>query len=820
MDPRLLLVAAALWQPAGVDAQGDPLPKGAVLRIGTTRLRPGEAAFAMRFGPDGKTLTTVGRGGAVHVWDVPTGRQLSSQKLKIEPQHGCAISPDGTLIAAPDQQCYTNNTIRIFEAKTGKEVFSFNEPWNPNVRLEFAPDGQSLAVLKMNGQLDVRNVADGKFPVLRTIKIGERAPSYPALVFAPDSKSFLVTMPGPDIGHFDYESGKRLKDFDYPKKQNGGYGAVAISADAKVVAGMCEYAQHVDVYETTGKWLCSFGGNMPSVFQVWLTPDGKHALTSINQTDLGVFDTTNGNMVRKLGGHNTSIFRVAFSPDGKTMATADNGAIRMWDVATFKPLHDYEGHRGYNVVVRYSPDGKTLVSQSYGEGSTIGSSARIWDAAAGKEIKRVSWNADTLWSPGTLSADGRVLAYARQGDRITVTEVATKKVLLEIEDLYACSQMALSADGKWLILRLLNNQPGGIGTKVQLWDVVSGRMLTQVAGPGDVEGGAFDSTGRTLLVWRGRGDQRELTCFDVATGRKLPRASVKPLAEGHVAIAPNGWYIAESSWKDGTVTLRETASGKSLGALAVGKYRVGELSFSPDGRFLAGGTMEGAVLVWDAVTAQEVACLEGHRGLVTSLAWSPYGNRLATGGIDLTILVWDAKAWRNDLARSSEALTAKEMDEVWERLADADTLRAVPAVERLVRASKETLTHLKARLKPAAPEELARLKELVAQLNHDKYSVRQAAQRELEKGGEAALALLYKVLDDRPTLEVRQRVEKILLKIEVGPPSPETLRQLRALAALEMQNSPDSRAVLEALANGDPDAWLTREARASLKRLQ
>jgi WD40 repeat protein len=690
----------------------------------------------------------------------------------------------------------------------------------PPVRLEFAPDGQTLAVLKMNGKLDVRNVADGKFIVLRTIDIAERAPSYPALVFAPDGKSLFVTMPGHDIGHFDYQTGKRLTQFDYPTKDNGGYGALALSADAKVVAGMCQYAQHVDVYQATGKWLCSFGGNLPRVFQVWLTPDGKHVLASVDQTDLGVFDAATGKRVRTLGGHNTSIFRIAFSPDGKTMASADNAVIRLWDTATLKPLHDYESHRGYNVVVRYSPDGKTLVSQSYGEGSTLGASARVWDAATGKELKRVGLDADTTWSPGALSGDGRILAHARQGDKIRVSDVATKKVLLEIEDLYLCSQLALTADGTRLMLFLLNGQPNGIGTKVQLWDVPGGRMLAQLVGPGDVEGGAFDSAGRTLLVWRGRGDKRELTCFDVASGRKLPRANIKPIAEGPVALAPCGWYIAESAWKGGPVVLREAASGKSLGELAVRDHHVQELAFSADGRFLAGATAEGAVFVWDAVTAQEIVCLQGHRGLVTSVAWSPDSKRLASGGIDLTILVWDAAAWRTALVRSTETLPAKEMDELWERLADADALWAASAVKRLVRASKETLALLKDRLKPAAPQELARLKELVAQLNHDKFAMREAAQRELEKGGDAALALLYKVLEEKPTLEMRQRVEKILQKIEVGPAPPETLRQLRALAALEMQNSPDSRAVLEALANGDDGAWLTREARAALKRLR
>jgi WD40 repeat protein len=821
MDPRLLLLAATLWQPAvGVDQYGDPLPKGALLRIGTTRLRPGEAAFAMRFGPDGKTLTTVGRGGTVHVWDVATGREMASQRLPIEPQHGCGISPDGRLIAAPDAQCYTNNTMRVFEVKTGKEVYRFNEAWNPNVRLEFAPDGQTLAVLKINGKLDVRNVADGKGIVLRTIDIAGRAPSYPALIFAPDGKSFLVSMPGHDIGHFDYQTGKRLMQFDYPMKDNGGYGALAISADAKVVAGMCQYAQHVDVYEAGGKWRCSFGGNLPSVFQVWLMPDGKHVLASLDQSRLGVFDATTGKQVRTLDGHNTSIFRTAFSPDGKTMATADNAVIRLWDTATFKPLHDYESHRGYNVMVRYSPNGKTLVSQSYGEGSTLGAGARVWDAATGKELKRIGWDADGPWSLGAVSGDGQVLAHARQGDKTRITEVATKKVLREIDDRYVCTQLALNADGTRLMLFLLNFQPGGIGSKVQLWDVTDGRMLAQLVGPGDVEGGAFDNAGRTLLVWRGRGDERELTCFDVATGRKFPRSTVKPIAAGHVALAPCGWYVATSTWKGGPVVLREAASSKMLGELAVRDHRIQELAFSGDGRLLAGATAEGAVLVWDALTGQEVACLEGHRGLVTSVAWSPDGKRLVSGGIDLTILVWDAQAWRSNLMRSTEVLPAKEMDQLWQRLADADALRAAPAVQQLVRASKATLALLKDRLKPAAPEELARLKELVAQLNHDKFAVRVAAQRELEKGGDAALALLHKVLDDKPALEVRLRVEKILQKIEVGPVTPETLRQLRALAALQMQNSPDSRAVLDALAHGDPHAWLTLEARAALKRGQ
>src|SRR5438874_5342046 len=64
---RLVMVLVAAL-PAGVvaqqpdppclDAYGDPLPDGALLRIGTTRLRPGSPVKAMAFTPDGKKLVT------------------------------------------------------------------------------------------------------------------------------------------------------------------------------------------------------------------------------------------------------------------------------------------------------------------------------------------------------------------------------------------------------------------------------------------------------------------------------------------------------------------------------------------------------------------------------------------------------------------------------------------------------------------------------------------------------------------------------------------------------------------------------------------
>jgi hypothetical protein len=69
------------------------------------------------------------------------------------------------------------------------------------------------------------------------------------------------------------------------------------------------------------------------------------------------------------------------------------------------------------------------------------------------------------------------------------------------------------------------------------------------------------------------------------------------------------------------------------------------------------------------------------------------------------------------------------------------------------------------------------------------------------------------------SLEVRQRVERLLKKM-VGQTGGEPVRELRVVETLELAGGPEARQVLQTLAAGAPEARLTREARAALKRLE
>src|SRR5262249_19109265 len=58
------------------DFYGDPLPPGAIARLGTVRLRQGGQVECMAFAPDGKTLLTGGGAETAVLWDVKTGKEV------------------------------------------------------------------------------------------------------------------------------------------------------------------------------------------------------------------------------------------------------------------------------------------------------------------------------------------------------------------------------------------------------------------------------------------------------------------------------------------------------------------------------------------------------------------------------------------------------------------------------------------------------------------------------------------------------------------------------------------------------------------------
>jgi WD40 repeat protein len=798
----LALSVVLLLPSAGRPADGDPLPEGALARIGRSGMRHTDQAFAVAFAPDGKTLASGGDDRLIRLWDVGTGRELRALAGHTDGVNAVAFSSDGKTLASAGE----DGTARLWDVDKGKErlIFRGHGP-RPVKSIAFAPDDKALATKGEDGAVRLWDAAGGK-ELLRLDS--ERGHGRSDVAFAPGGKSLAGIGPDGFIAIWDAKTGKELRRLNDPP---GEMTSLAFSPDGKRLASG-DLARTVRLWDVEkGKHLRDLGKHTELVAAVRFSPDGKTLASGSADGTVSLWDA-DGKELRSLRGHGDTVEALAFRADGKVLATASHDrTVRLWDPSDGKELPQSAG--GGVLSAALSADGK-LVATAHSDGAV-----RFWDAATGKArtttIETKTDMIDLAFSPDGTTIAGRPFGV----ETVTVWDAATGKPLYGIE--YAppsvtprtsrgpAGTVAFSPDGKVLASVDLKQV-------VTLYDAKSGKPLThpplKTEDEKEAVRVAFAPDG-TLAVGYAN---CHVLFWNTATGRVV-RHIVTPngLPTG-LTFSPDGRCLATASG-DGGVHLWELATEQERTPDGpIDDRAVVTVAFSADGRLLFGAGPDGVVRVADTWTRKEVKTLRGHRGGVTTLAVA--GGRLLTFGLDGTAVVWDVARITMPLP-GAKKLAPAQLAALWDDLAADKGADGYRAIGRVIAAGPQAVDVLRERLEKSAGVDGKRIADLIADLDADEFDVREKATKELQAIGTRAVPALKKALAGSPSAEVRQRAETLLKKLDGPEAVGQQQRVSRALEALEAVGSPEAVKVLEALAKRGANDELAQEAKAALTRL-
>lgn len=849
----VLVVPGFAETPARMDAFGDPLPEGAVARLGTTRYRtPPSINFATCLSPDGKLIAAPGDAGGIRLLDAADGKEVRRIECSAI---ALAFSPDGSLLSM-DQQA---SIVRVWNATTGEQVRQFAV--KPNCRRAFVFSGDGKVVgMRPDGIADVKALISlydiggkeiGTFepvhgPNVRFVLSGDgkRMASWgwanPTGRTEEEVKRLNQT-----VQVWDVAAGKELRKIDV-----GGSVVFAadLSPDGKILA-VTSLAGVLQLWDVTeGKLLRTFAGRPVGGSDMSLTfaADGKTVYVANWDGSLQAWEVESGRRLSLPEGPGGRLCTLAAPAGGKAVACYQKGqSVTLWEPVSGKTLGSPAGHAVGVAAVEFSADGKTLFSA--GADGTI----LQWEADTGKELRRYvkSYAASNgvgqdvrvqLKSMFRFSPGGKYLASSQPYSRcLTMSETATGQEVFRVagaysysDNSYDISPAAFSRDGSLLIAAESALRPKD-DPRVRVWDADSGRELFDLKCPKRVMSAlAVSPDGKTLAAAAlAEGELfDEVLLWEIAPGkeaRSFKKVGAIPRLDGvrSLGFSPDGRLLAAAG-RYGDLAVWDAATGKDYWRTGGQGQVLAPAVFSPDGRLLAVASRtadeEGAIIrLWEVASGQVRRTFTGRFGPVTSLAFSPDGRVLAAGGQDTTILLWDAADTQAAGASRKAKLTADALDALWADLASIDAAAAGRAVSRLTAAPADAVPYLKKQVHPVEdkPADEAALAKLVAALDADDFEVRDRAERGLAEIGPAAAPALRKALGGRPSPELERRARELLDKFTKPDFSSDTLRLRRAVKALERAGMPEARECLEALGKGRPGADVTADARAALGRL-
>jgi RNA polymerase sigma factor (sigma-70 family) len=598
-----------------VDRQGDPLPDGAIARLGTLRWRAGDEVQTLAFSPDGKTIAAATLG-EVCLFDANNGKRLKLLRDSGPNPRGITFSPDGKQLAGFIRVLtHLSGEVRVWDLASGRKVRQFETEYP--LWLGWSSAGQPRAIRQGRGEIYLRELATGKeqrFPIEILPHLWKRATCAHS-----DKGKVVAAIDKRGVVHvWNTTTGKEL----HALKPNAHHVFdLVLSSDGRWLASLGSEKNDKRVVQlwdaTMGKATHAVGTDQNYLAGAAFTPDGK-ILATVGWNEVRFWDVANGReLARTKSGGRSFASSIAFSPDGKTLVTNEkySGALHRWDVASGAMKPEPVGHSSWPNEPAISPDGRRVAT-----GDNLNGRFFVWNPATGEQLASVH---GSQWVRGcAFLSDGKTLYSAWAGHKLIFSDAANGRELhaLKLEDpdrpntQQSGMYLHLSKDGKTLIA-------------LSHYDVKKrGKFFPELLVTG------WDTATRKQLFRRRR--VRDDFSIAISEDAKMLAASQRGDPDALVKEAPG----------TGPMQLEDLATGEHLLTFPTLKGQSWPLAFSPDGRLLASYTGDGKsqkLRVWEVATASEVLALDTTSN--SRAAFSPDGRVLALSAPSQTIQLWDLR---------------------------------------------------------------------------------------------------------------------------------------------------------------------------------